>query len=103
MIDRDLKAWLIEVNAGPSFSASSDTDRLLKFSVLSDCLDVVTASSSEQDQLTVGGFDLVYKDGNVDYHERCLVTSHLGCLNPSMEKYRKIIRKIKKSKKGKAT
>ena len=101
MIDRHLKAWLIEANAAPSFTASSDDDRLLKFSVLSDCLDVVTSSQPKGQQLTVGGFDLVYNDGNVEYHQRCLVTSHLGCNNVSMEKYRKIIRRVKKAKKGK--
>merc|ERR1711972_618481 len=106
MIDRDLKAWLIEANAGPSFTASSDDDYLLKFSVLSDCLDIVTDKKGKGgEQLTHGGFDLVYKDGNVEYHERCLITSHLGCNNPSMQKYAKIIQRVKKKKKekGKAT
>lgn len=123
MIDRDLKAWLIECNAAPSFTASSDDDHLLKFSVLCDTLDIVTGdmerdrerkdgrdkngnSNKHRDtsnQLTHGGFDLVYKDGNVQYHERCKVTSHLGCYNPSMEKYRKIIRKMKRGKKSNKT
>jgi len=99
MIDRDLKAWLIEANAGPSFTASSDDDYLLKFSVLTDSLDIVTDKEGKGPQLTQGGFDLVYNDGNVEYHQRCLITSHLGCNNPSMQKYRKIIRRVKKKKK----
>merc|ERR1712087_504075 len=48
MIDRDLKSWLIEVNAAPSFTASSEEDYLLKFSVLNDCLDIVMNQNQNQ-------------------------------------------------------
>eukprot|EP01084_Bolivina_argentea_P164582 286134_1 len=93
LIDNQLKPWLIEINAAPSFSHSSHEDHLLKFSVISDCLDIVmnkNDQNNDNDQLQFGGFDLVYKGGNVQFHERCLITSNLGCQNSSLEKYKKV-------------
>lgn len=105
MIDNDLKVWLIEANAAPSFTASSDHDYLLKFSVINDCLDIVMTQqlqhNQEKEQLQFGGFDLIYKGGAVQYHDRCLITSYLGCQNPSLQKYKKIIQRVKKMKKQK--
>lgn len=103
MIDNNLKVWLIEANAAPSFSSSSDHDYLLKFSVINDCLDIVINSNGNNDdnkqQLQYGGFDLVYKGGPVQYHHRCLITSYLGCQNPSLLKYDKVMNRVRKAKK----
>ena len=41
MIDQSLKPWLLEVNASPSLSASTATDKLLKMALISELLDVV--------------------------------------------------------------
>eukprot|EP01083_Nonionella_stella_P012682 35894_1 len=96
MIDDELKAWLIEINAAPSFTSSSEDDYWLKLSVINDCLDIVMNTKDNQDQLQFGGFDLVYKGGSVQYHDRCLVTSYLGCQNPSLLRNNKS--KLKKQK-----
>ncbi|KAL3133904.1 hypothetical protein ABBQ32_008359 [Trebouxia sp. C0010 RCD-2024] len=42
IIDRDLKPWLIEVNASPSLSATTQSDRLLKCKVIHDTFQLVT-------------------------------------------------------------
>jgi hypothetical protein len=41
IIDRDLKPWLIEVNASPSLAASTPADRLMKAQVINDVLGLV--------------------------------------------------------------
>ncbi|KAG1679692.1 hypothetical protein FOA52_006211 [Chlamydomonas sp. UWO 241] len=42
IVDAALKPWLVEVNASPSLSASGASDRLLKFKVINDVLNLVT-------------------------------------------------------------
>ncbi|KAL0039776.1 hypothetical protein WJX77_007669 [Trebouxia sp. C0004] len=42
IIDQSLKPWLIEVNASPSLSATTHSDRLLKCKVIHDTLQLVT-------------------------------------------------------------
>lgn len=41
MIDNELKPWLLEVNASPSLSATTNTDRDLKTQLISEILDLV--------------------------------------------------------------
>lgn len=41
LIDADLKPWLIEVNASPSLTCSTDADRLMKCRLLTDVFKVV--------------------------------------------------------------
>lgn len=41
LIDDMLKPWLIEVNASPSLSCSTENDRVLKMSVLNDTFNIV--------------------------------------------------------------
>eukprot|EP01064_Diplonema_japonicum_P001397 TRINITY_DN1089_c8_g1_i1.p1 TRINITY_DN1089_c8_g1~~TRINITY_DN1089_c8_g1_i1.p1 ORF type:complete len:435 (+),score=73.72 TRINITY_DN1089_c8_g1_i1:112-1305(+) len=41
LVDSSLRPWLIEVNASPSLSFTTPSDRMLKCSVLSDTIDVV--------------------------------------------------------------
>ena len=41
MIEDDLKPWLIEVNASPSLTCTTHTDRLLKGALIHDVLNVV--------------------------------------------------------------
>mmetsp|Transcript_16308 Transcript_16308/g.35273 ORF Transcript_16308/g.35273 Transcript_16308/m.35273 type:complete len:440 (+) Transcript_16308:120-1439(+) len=42
IIDDTLKPWLIEVNASPSLTTTTQADRLLKFKVINDVLNLVT-------------------------------------------------------------
>jgi tubulin polyglutamylase TTLL1 len=41
LIDTDLKPWLVEVNASPSLSCTTEADRILKSSLLRDIYDIV--------------------------------------------------------------
>ncbi|KAJ1442917.1 tubulin-tyrosine ligase family-domain-containing protein, partial [Ochromonadaceae sp. CCMP2298] len=41
LIDQDLKPWLVEVNASPSLSATTESDRVMKLSLLRDIYNIV--------------------------------------------------------------
>jgi tubulin polyglutamylase TTLL9 len=75
LIDADLKPWLIEVNASPSLSASSEDDRTVKTRLLSDVFNVLDLEGNASGhEIRVGGFDLVH-DGNQTVATR----SAIGC------------------------
>ena len=76
LIDEALKPWLIEVNASPSLSASTETDRTLKMGVIADAFHVVVpgnwldesskhgANTSKETQ--VGNFSLIIDETSTD-------------------------------------
>ncbi|KAG6572829.1 putative tubulin polyglutamylase [Phytophthora cinnamomi] len=82
MIDENLKPWLLEVNASPSLSANTSSDYQLKCGMLNDMLDIIDLENKKPDGVVrehVGGFDLVYRDGNVvKKSESCMYTTFLG-------------------------
>ena len=41
MLDANLKPWLIEVNASPSFTANTQTDFELKMGLIDDILNIL--------------------------------------------------------------
>ena len=41
LIDDTLKPWLVEVNASPSLSTTTEDDRILKLSLLRDIYNIV--------------------------------------------------------------
>jgi len=41
LIDDNLKPWLIEINASPSLSTTTETDRILKMQVINDAFNIV--------------------------------------------------------------
>jgi tubulin polyglutamylase TTLL1 len=43
LIDADLKPWLMEVNASPSLSCTTESDRIMKLSLLRDIYNIVAA------------------------------------------------------------
>ena len=43
LIDADLKPWLVEVNASPSLSTTTESDRVTKLSLLRDIYNIVAA------------------------------------------------------------
>ncbi|KAG7513259.1 putative tubulin polyglutamylase TTLL9 isoform X1 [Solea senegalensis] len=91
LLDQNLKPWLLEVNASPSYSASSREDFELKCRLLDDTLNVVDMEGVlTGKEKRVGGYDLMWNDGPV-YREdvnleaiegSCLTANtHLGCVN----------------------
>mmetsp|Transcript_11780 Transcript_11780/g.40656 ORF Transcript_11780/g.40656 Transcript_11780/m.40656 type:complete len:413 (-) Transcript_11780:85-1323(-) len=80
MIDNDLKAWLIEVNASPSLTADTSQDYQLKVGMLDDMCDVVDMEKKlTGSENQVGGFDLIYNNGPVQKVRPVGVPSLLGC------------------------
>uniref|UniRef100_A0A8R1DNP5 Tubulin--tyrosine ligase-like protein 9 n=1 Tax=Caenorhabditis japonica TaxID=281687 RepID=A0A8R1DNP5_CAEJA len=63
LFDENLKPWLLEVNASPSLTASSQEDFELKYRVLNHMLDVLDIEKrlvgTEQQ---IGGFDILVKN-----------------------------------------
>ncbi|CUG88456.1 tubulin tyrosine ligase, putative [Bodo saltans] len=86
MIDDQLHPWLIETNASPSLTAETPADYHLKFNLLEDMFDVVDLERRLQgNELRVGGFDLIWKNGpvGVSLNDPSVtsIQSYLGCAN----------------------
>ncbi|KAK0411426.1 hypothetical protein QR680_005648 [Steinernema hermaphroditum] len=63
LVDANLKPWLLEVNASPSLTASSQEDYEMKFRVLNHMLDILDLENRLSGQETkVGGFDLLLRN-----------------------------------------
>uniref|UniRef100_H9GNV3 Tubulin--tyrosine ligase-like protein 9 n=1 Tax=Anolis carolinensis TaxID=28377 RepID=H9GNV3_ANOCA len=79
LIDQDLKPWLLEVNASPSLTASSQEDYELKTSLLEDTLNIVDMEGRLMGkEKRVGGFDLIWNDGPVSREDGNLDTPMTG-------------------------
>jgi hypothetical protein len=99
LIDAELKAWLLEINAAPSLTANTEEDYNLKFRLLDDTLTVVDMDrklTGNEEQ--VGGFDLIYRTGFVKFDHNCTVTSYLGCHNNRTRQLKRLAKQIKKRK-----
>ncbi|XP_030067060.1 putative tubulin polyglutamylase TTLL9 isoform X2 [Microcaecilia unicolor] len=91
LIDQDLKPWLLEVNASPSLTASSQEDYRLKCRLLEDVLHIVDMEVRlTGKEKRVGGFDLMWNEGPVSREDSHLdmpgngnfvANTHLGCIN----------------------
>lgn len=83
MFDADLRPWLIEVNASPSLSANTPEDYKLKFQMLNHVMDIVDLEKRlKGKEVQVGGFDLIYKDGDLNTNRASVYKSFLGCELP---------------------
>lgn len=99
LIDSDLKAWLIEINAAPSLTGSTREDYNMKFQMLDDTLSVIDLDrrlTGNEEQ--VGGYDLIYRTGFVKFDHNCTVTSYLGCHNNRARQLKRLAKQIKKRK-----
>nr|XP_042132431.1 probable tubulin polyglutamylase TTLL9 isoform X4 [Peromyscus maniculatus bairdii] len=109
LIDQDLKPWLLEVNASPSLTASSQEDYELKTCLLEDTLHVVDMEARlTGKEKRIGGFDLMWNDGPVSREEgpsdpsgmgNFVTNTHLGCINDRKEQLRQLFRSLQSQKK----
>merc|ERR1712232_16150 len=61
LFDENLKPWLIEVNASPSLTGSSQEDYHLKYDMLNDLVEIIDIEGNQTgDETRIGGFDLVW-------------------------------------------
>ncbi|XP_076705145.1 putative tubulin polyglutamylase TTLL9 isoform X2 [Callospermophilus lateralis] len=110
LIDQDLKPWLLEVNASPSLTASSQEDYELKTRLLQDTLHVVDMEARLTGrEKRVGGFDLMWNDGPVSREEgaadlsgmgNSVTNTHLGCVNDRKKQLRQLFRSLQAQKKA---
>ncbi|XP_053782893.1 probable tubulin polyglutamylase TTLL9 isoform X2 [Desmodus rotundus] len=110
LIDQDLKPWLLEVNASPSLTASSQEDYELKTCLLEDTLHIVDMEARLTGrEKRVGGFDLMWNDGPVSREEGApdlsdmgnfATNTHLGCINDRKTQLRQLFRSLQGQKKA---
>lgn len=63
IFDSNGKAWLLEVNGGPSMTANTKEDAELKVGLVDDTMTVInTEGILKGDEEVIGGFDLIYKN-----------------------------------------
>lgn len=69
--DDNLKPWLIEVNASPSLTSTTPSDRIMKFKLISDIINIVVPNGEIPDVKNynkqpaaeaLGNFDLLYDE-----------------------------------------
>ena len=79
LIEDNLKPWLIEVNASPSLSTTTEADRKLKMAVMEDVFKIVVPpewfdenskhGTNQCKDLTVGSFNLIIDESHTDVME----------------------------------
>mmetsp|Transcript_29221 Transcript_29221/g.76529 ORF Transcript_29221/g.76529 Transcript_29221/m.76529 type:complete len:406 (+) Transcript_29221:100-1317(+) len=70
IIDSSLKPWLIEVNASPSLSSTTVSDRILKYTMIDDALRILVPDGevpgvkkkADTEAVDVGSFELLYDE-----------------------------------------
>ncbi|XP_032375624.1 putative tubulin polyglutamylase TTLL9 isoform X2 [Etheostoma spectabile] len=102
LLDQNLKPWLIEVNASPSHTPSSQEDYEMKCRLLEDTLNVVDMEGRlTGKEKRVGGYDLMWNDGpvyredvNVEtFGSSCFTANtHLGCVNDREKQLRRLLK-----------
>ncbi|XP_065841067.1 polyglutamylase complex subunit TTLL1-like [Oscarella lobularis] len=86
MIDSALKPWLIEVNASPSLTSTTVADRVMKFSLISDIINIVMPRgeipeprwNKVPDKEALGNFYLLYDEELERRHSAEPSTSRAG-------------------------
>lgn len=81
LIENDLKPWLIEVNASPSLSTTTQSDRILKMNLIEDVFKIVVPPEWTEDgnkvhgantckETKVGSFSLIIDESQTDMIEK---------------------------------
>ncbi|XP_012728903.2 probable tubulin polyglutamylase TTLL9 isoform X2 [Fundulus heteroclitus] len=102
LLDQNLKPWLIEVNASPSHTPSSQEDYGMKYRLLEDTLNVVDMEGRlTGEEKRVGGYDLMWNNGPVYREDSGLQTcgslcftanTYLGCVNDREKQLRHLFK-----------
>ena len=76
LIDSNLKAWLIEVNASPSLSTTTENDRIIKMNLINDVFNIVIPPEWHDDsskhgtnlckEQQVGNFSVIIDESQTD-------------------------------------
>lgn len=67
LLDKDLRPWLLEVNASPSLSTTTEDDRLLKLRLINDVLNIVLQEKRGQggegdEDMALGDFACIFDE-----------------------------------------
>ena len=91
LLDDNLKPWLVEVNAAPSFTANTEVDFELKVALLDDALTIIDMEKvlTGQEE-SIGGFDLICRGTPVTKPNNAVYQTYLGCFNPRDGQLRKL-------------
>lgn len=108
LLDFNLKPWLLEVNASPSLTASSQEDYELKCRLLDDVLNVIDLENRlAGKEKAIGGFDLMWDDGPVYVDpmfpdsfnpSTSRLNSFLGCINERRLQLRQLYKSLQITK-----
>jgi len=106
LIDKDLRPWLIEINASPSLTANTSEDFKLKCRLLDDAFTIVDLEKlMKENEIQVGGFDLISKGEELKLQENFQFKTNLGCFNNRDKQLKKMAKtiatKLNNSSKGK--
>lgn len=97
IIDNEMKPWLVEVNASPSLTATTRSDRLLKTALINDLLNVVVAQDPAEMRryganscrdAVVGGFRLLFDEAADAEADRASDTGSAAARRRRMERWR---------------
>ena len=82
IFDSTGKAWLLEVNGGPSMTANTKEDEDLKIGLIDDTMTVVNMEGIlKGDEEVIGGFDLIFKGKDITSATTSIYSTMLGCTN----------------------
>lgn len=94
LIEDNLKPWLIEVNASPSLSTTTESDRLMKMNVIRDTFNIVIPNDWANDgskhgantckEYQVGSFSLIIDEGQTDLIEKAKKISSKKAVNSNL-------------------
>jgi tubulin polyglutamylase TTLL1 len=81
LIEDNLKPWLIEINASPALTTTTDADRILKMNLIRDVFQIVIPPDWTEEgnkvhgantckDIKVGSFDLIIDESQTDLVEK---------------------------------
>ena len=76
LIDQNLKPWLVEVNASPSLSTTTENDRIIKTNLMQDTFRIVVPPDWTEDnskhganmcrETKIGNYEVIINEGATD-------------------------------------